>query len=74
MLALVMKALNRNYEPVHYTLLSLAIGALLVHVFDSIYTESDIAATASTAKSMAKKIQGNSLYQIKPETNKKQAV
>ncbi|MBV1952447.1 MAG: GGDEF domain-containing protein [Cycloclasticus sp.] len=69
-----MKALNRNSEPVHYPLLSLSIGALRVHDFDSIYTESDIAATASTAKSMAKKIQGNSLYQIKPETNKKQAV
>ena len=69
-----MKALDRNSKPVFYPLLSLSIGALRVRDFDSIYTESDIAATASIAKSMAKKISGNSLYQIQPEECKKQAI
>jgi len=69
-----MKALDRNSNPVFYPLLSLSIGALRVHDFDSIYTESDIAATASIAKSMAKKTNGNSLYQIKPVEYKKLAV
>jgi len=64
-----MKALDRNSQPVFYPLLSISIGALRVHDFDSIQTESDIAATASIAKSKAKKIAGNSLYQIKPVLN-----
>jgi len=69
-----MKALDRNSNPVFYPLLSLSIGALRVHDFDTIHTESDIATTASMAKSMAKKISGNSLYQIKPDEYNRQTL
>jgi len=62
-----MNALDRHSNPVFYPLLSLSIGALRAFDFDSIHSESDIMAYASRAKSMAKKIAGNSLYQLTPE-------
>jgi len=62
-----MNALDRYSKPVFYPLLSLSIGALRMHDFTTIQTEDDIAIIASSAKSIAKKIKGNSLYQIKPD-------
>jgi len=62
-----MNALDRHSNPVFYPLLSLSIGALRAFDFDAIHSESDIMTYASRAKSMAKKIAGNSLYQLTPD-------
>ncbi|WP_288355748.1 GGDEF domain-containing protein [uncultured Cycloclasticus sp.] len=59
-------ALDRNSEPVFYPLLSISIGALRPHDFGFFRSENDLVSIASNAKSAAKKIPGNSLYQIKP--------
>lgn len=62
-------ALDRNSEPVFYPLLSISIGALRPHDFGYISSESDLVSIASKAKSAAKKIRGNSLFQIKPSND-----
>ncbi len=59
-------ALDRNSKAVFYPLLSISIGALRPHDFGSIRSENDLVSIASSAKSAAKKMLGNSLYQIKP--------
>ena len=61
-------ALDRNNNSVFYALLSLSIGAVALTDFDNIQSEADLADLASKAKSAAKKIKGNSLYQLKPAT------
>ena len=62
-----MNALDRHSNPFFYPLLSLSIGALRAFDFGAIHSESDIMVYASRAKSKAKKIAGNSLYQLTPE-------
>jgi diguanylate cyclase (GGDEF)-like protein len=61
-----MTALDRSNNAVFYNLLSLSIGAVALHDFANIRSEADLADLASKAKSAAKKIKGNSLYQLKP--------
>lgn len=57
-------ATDRHGHETFYPLLSLSIGAIRLHDFDSIQSETDLAESASKAKSMAKRINGNSLYQL----------
>ncbi len=56
------KAQDRYGSPVFYPLLSLSIGAVRLHDFESLKTEADLTEYASQAKSAAKKQNGNSLY------------
>lgn len=60
-------AQDRHGENVFFPLLSLSIGAVRLLDFDTIKNESDLVEHATKAKSAAKKIKGNSLYQL---TNK----
>ena len=60
-------ALDRNSKSVFFPLLSISIGAIRPYDFEGIESEDDLVAAASTAKSQAKKIVGNSLYQLQPE-------
>lgn len=57
-------ATDRHGHETFYPLLSLSIGAIRLHDFDSIQSETDLAESASKAKSMAKRINGNSLFQL----------
>ncbi|MCC5795863.1 MAG: EAL and GGDEF domain-containing protein [Methylophaga sp.] len=55
-------AQDRYGNPMFYPLLALSTGAVTVSDFATIQTEADLAEYASSAKSAAKKISGNSLY------------
>jgi len=68
-----MNALDRNNNATFYKLLSLSIGAVALNDFDNIKTEAHLADLASKAKSAAKKINGNSLYQLKGNKQKESA-
>lgn len=57
-------AVDRHGRETLYPLLSLSIGAVRLQDFPGILAESDLSECASRAKSMAKKITGNSLYQL----------
>jgi diguanylate cyclase (GGDEF)-like protein len=57
-------AVDRHGRETFYPLLSLSIGAVRLKDFSGIVLESDLAEYASKAKSMAKKITGNSVYQL----------
>jgi diguanylate cyclase (GGDEF)-like protein len=57
-------AVDRHGRETFYPLLSLSIGAVRLKDFNGILLESDLAECASKAKSMAKQISGNSLYQL----------
>ena len=57
-------AVDRHGREAFYPLLSLSIGAVRLKDFNGILLESDLAECASKAKSMAKQISGNSLYQL----------
>ena len=59
-------ALDRHGQRLFYPLLSLSIGSVRLLEFDNIQDEADLAEHASQAKSAAKKIAGNSLYQLNP--------
>ncbi|MDO8825101.1 bifunctional diguanylate cyclase/phosphodiesterase [Methylophaga sp.] len=60
------QAQDRHGQQVFYPLLSLSIGAVTISDFDYLRDETDLAEYATKAKSKAKKIPGNSLYQLKP--------
>ncbi len=62
-------ALDRNNNTVFYSLLSLSIGAVALSDFNTIQSEADLADLASKAKSAAKKIKGNSLFQLQSAKN-----
>jgi diguanylate cyclase (GGDEF)-like protein len=57
-------ALDRQGNERFYPMLSLSIGAVSLGDFPELKTEHQLAEFASQAKSMAKKITGNSLYQL----------
>lgn len=57
-------AVDRHGRETFYPLLSLSIGAVRLKDFNGILLESDLAECASKAKSMAKQVSGNSLYQL----------
>ncbi len=57
-------AVDRHGRETFYPLLSLSIGAIRLKDFSGIAAETDLAECASKAKSMAKQISGNSLYQL----------
>ncbi|WP_438970578.1 GGDEF domain-containing protein [Methylophaga sp.] len=57
-------ATDRHGNKAFYPLLSLSIGAVRIQDFDDIQAEIDLAECASKAKSMAKRISGNSLFQF----------
>ena len=57
-------ALDRRGNKTFYPLLCLSIGAVRLLDFDSIETEGDLSDYATKAKSAAKKIMGNSVYQL----------
>lgn len=59
-------ALDRHGQRLFYPLLSLSIGSVRLLEFDNIQDEADLAEHASQAKSAAKKIAGNSHYQLNP--------
>lgn len=59
-------AMDRYGQPLFYPLLSLSIGAVKFVEFDKILIEADLAEHASKAKSAAKKLAGNSLFQLQP--------
>lgn len=59
-------ALDRYGQTLFYPLLSLSIGAVRLLDFDNIRDQADLAEHATQAKSAAKKLTGNSLYQLKP--------
>lgn len=70
-------AIDRHGRETFYPLLSLSIGAIRLKDFSGIGTESDLSECASKAKSLAKKISGNSLYQLSKQhcyCSKKQLV
>jgi len=58
------KALDRHGKQTFFPLLCLSIGAVRLLDFADIRTEADLAEHASKAKSSAKKIAGNSLFQL----------
>jgi diguanylate cyclase (GGDEF)-like protein len=58
-------AQDRHGHQLFYPLLSLSIGAVTISDFDYLRDETDLAEHATKAKSKAKKISGNSLYQLK---------
>lgn len=60
-------AQDRYGNPMFYPLLALSTGAVTISDFATIQSEADLAEYASSAKSAAKKISGNSLYVL---TNK----
>lgn len=57
-------AMDRHGREMFYPLISLSIGAVRLRDFPGILVESDLAECATKAKSMAKQITGNSLYQL----------
>ncbi|PCH62424.1 MAG: hypothetical protein COC04_05305 [Gammaproteobacteria bacterium] len=57
-------AADRHGKAMFYPFLSLSIGAVKLHDFDTINNEIDLAEVASRAKSAAKKQSGNSLFQL----------
>lgn len=59
-------ALDRYNQPEFFPLMSLSIGSVKLAEFEQILNEADLAEHASKAKSAAKKISGNSLYQLQP--------
>ncbi|WP_237701209.1 diguanylate cyclase [Methylophaga thalassica] len=59
-------AVDRHGNETFYPLLSLSIGAVRILDFANIKAEIDLTEYASKAKSMAKRLTGNSLYQLKP--------
>ena len=59
------QAQDRHGQQLFYPLLSLSIGAVTISDFDYLIDEADLAEHATKAKSKAKKILGNSLYQLK---------
>lgn len=58
-------AQDRHDNSVFFPLLCLSIGAVRLLDFDTIKNEADLAEHATLAKSMAKKVSGNSLVQLK---------
>lgn len=58
-------AQDRHGNSVFFPLLCLSIGAVRLLDFDTIKNEPDLAELATQAKSMAKKVSGNSLVQLK---------
>jgi len=64
-----MSALDRYENEVFYPLLALSIGAVRILDFDTIKNEADVVEYATKAKSAAKKIIGNSVYQFKSENS-----
>lgn len=58
------QAQDRHGEQLFYPLLSLSIGAVRLSDFEYLMDEADLAEHATKAKSKAKKIAGNSLYQL----------
>ncbi|HCC83007.1 MAG TPA: diguanylate phosphodiesterase, partial [Methylophaga sp.] len=58
------QAYDRHGQQVFYPLLSLSIGAVTISDFDYLIDETDLAEHATKAKSKAKKMPGNSLYQL----------
>lgn len=58
-------AQDRHGNSVFFPLLCLSIGAVKLLDFDTIKNEADLAEHATQAKSLAKKITGNSLVQLK---------
>lgn len=62
-------AQDRYGKETFYPLLCLSIGAVRLFEFTEIKTEADLAEHATLAKSRAKKIDGNSLYQLHPRDN-----
>lgn len=58
-------AQDRHGKSVFFPLLCLSVGAVRLLDFDTIKNEADLAEYATQAKSMAKKIGGNSLIQLK---------
>ncbi len=58
------EAQDRYGQRVFYPLLSLSIGAVTISDFSYLVDEADLAEHATKAKSKAKKIPGNSLYQL----------
>lgn len=56
------EAHDRHGSPHFFPLLSLSIGAVRLSDFSQVKTESELAILASKAKSLAKKLSGNSLY------------
>lgn len=57
-------AVDRHGNETFFSLLSLSIGAVRILDFPNIQAEIDLTEYASKAKSMAKRIAGNSLYQL----------
>lgn len=57
-------AVDRYGREANYPLLSLSIGAVRLQDFPLINAETDLAEYASRAKSFAKQISGNSIYQL----------
>ncbi|HEC74933.1 MAG TPA: GGDEF domain-containing protein [Methylophaga aminisulfidivorans] len=60
-------AVDRHGNETFYPLLSLSIGAVSVLNFEGIEAEIDLTEHASKAKSMAKRLAGNSIYQLQSE-------
>ncbi|HEC58675.1 hypothetical protein LCGC14_0989790 [marine sediment metagenome] len=58
-------AQDRHGNSVFFPLLCLSIGAVRLLDFDTINNEADLSEHATLAKSMAKKVSGNSLVQLK---------
>jgi diguanylate cyclase (GGDEF)-like protein len=58
------EAQDRHGNARFFPLLSLSIGMVKLHDFPDIKTEAELAKHASIAKSLAKKIMGNSLYRL----------
>jgi EAL domain-containing protein (putative c-di-GMP-specific phosphodiesterase class I)/GGDEF domain-containing protein len=58
-------AQDRHGKSAFFPLLCLSIGAVRLLDFDTIKNEADLAEHATQAKSMAKKVSGNSLIQLK---------
>jgi diguanylate cyclase (GGDEF)-like protein len=60
-------AQDRHGQQTFYPLLSLSIGAVRLQDFEEILIEADLAECASKAKSMAKRISGNSFYLLEKQ-------
>ncbi len=57
-------AQDRHGQQLFFPLLSLSIGAVTLGDFDYLIDETELAQHATKAKSKAKQIAGNSLYQL----------
>ncbi len=62
------EAQDRQGNPHFFPLLSLSIGVVDLADFPTIKTESEVAEKATKAKSLAKKITGNSIYKLTQES------